>query len=76
MEIKMRKHILIIFLMYGSLFSQSRSLPADTAVVTYHNVTVNRSKIDYSASTGTQPVWNDDGKPIAYVHYTLSLIHI
>ena len=66
----MRKHILIIFLMLGSLFSQSRSLPADTAVVTYHNVTVNRSKIDYSASTGTQPIWNDDGKPIAYVHYT------
>mgnify|MGYP006234063407 FL=1 len=37
---------------------------------TYHNVTVNRSKIDYSASTGTQPIWNDAGKPIAYVHYT------
>lgn len=47
-------------------------LPPDTAIVTQHQLTVNGQKFDYSAVTGTQPVWDEDGKIIAslfYVYY-------
>jgi len=43
---------------------------ADTTVVTKHEVTVKGVRFSYTAKTGTQPVWNDAGEPIAAVHYT------
>ena len=59
------------FLILGSLFSQTRSLPADTAVVTYHRTNISGQKVEYSVTTGTQPVWSDtSNKPIAALHYT------
>lgn len=48
-------------------------LPPDTVVVTHHQLTVNGQRFSYTANTGTQPVWDDDGKVIAslfYVYYT------
>jgi len=53
-----------------SLQAQSRSLPIDTTVVTQHGVTVNGVSFTYTAETGTQPVWDENGKPIAALHYT------
>ena len=50
--------------------SQTRKLPADTVITTQHNVTINGTPINYTAKTGTQPVWNEEGKPIAALHYT------
>ena len=64
------KHIIIWALALGGLWAQSRSLPADTVVVTLHKTTILGERVEYRASTGTQPVWNDDGNPIAAVHYT------
>ncbi len=64
------KHIIIWTLALGGLWAQSRSLPADTMVVTLHKTTILGEKVEYRASTGTQPVWNDEGNPIAAVHYT------
>lgn len=46
------------------------SIPIDTMVVTQHETTINGSKVSYSASTGTQPVWDENGKPIATLFYT------
>ena len=56
--------------MLGVLTAQSRIMPADTTVTTNHKTTIKGKKIEYRATTGTQPVWNEDGKSIAAVHYT------
>jgi len=56
--------------MLGGLAAQSRVMPADTTVTTNHKTTIKGKKIEYRATTGTQPVWNEDGKSIAAVHYT------
>jgi Carboxypeptidase C (cathepsin A) len=67
MKLKQLSTLLIL----GSLFSQTRSLPADTAVVTYHRTNISGQKVEYSVTTGTQPVWSDtSNKPIAALHYT------
>ena len=50
--------------------SQNRKLPIDTVVTTQHSVTVNGTAFTYTAKTGTQPVWDELGEPIASLHYT------
>jgi hypothetical protein len=45
-------------------------MPADTSVVSKHKITIKGKRVEYQATTGTQPVWNEDGNPIAAVHYT------
>ena len=52
------------------LHSQERKLPIDTIITTQHNVTVNGTAFSYTAETGTQPVWDESGKPVAALHYT------
>lgn len=47
-----------------------RKIEADTVVVTQHKTTVNDQSFPYSATTGTQPVWDDEGNPVAAVFYT------
>ena len=56
--------------MLGMLVAQSRHIPADTSVVSKHKITIKGKRVEYQATTGTQPVWNEDGNPIAAVHYT------
>ncbi|MFD2587217.1 S10 family peptidase [Croceitalea marina] len=51
-------------------FSQERKLPIDTTVTTQHSATINGISFTYTATTGTQPVWDEMGKPIASLHYT------
>ncbi|WP_394972150.1 S10 family peptidase [uncultured Croceitalea sp.] len=51
-------------------FSQGRKLPVDTTVTTQHSATINGTSFNYTATTGTQPVWDEMGKPIAALHYT------
>lgn len=50
--------------------SQSRTLPIDTVITTQHNATINGATFSYTAQTGTQPVWDENAKPIASLHYT------
>lgn len=61
---------LVVFFVTTDLLAQNRELPAETEVSTNHTVTIKGKRIPYSASTGTQPVWDDKGKVIAAVHYT------
>lgn len=49
---------------------QNRTIPVDTMVITQHNTTVKGVSFSYTAETGTQPVWDDMGKPIATLYYT------
>ncbi|MBT4069382.1 MAG: carboxypeptidase, partial [Candidatus Marinimicrobia bacterium] len=66
----LKRSLFFYTLFFGAILAQSRSLPADTTVVTNHKTTIKNKRIEYKATTGTQPVWNEDGKPIAAVHYT------
>ncbi|MGB2476262.1 MAG: S10 family peptidase [Flavobacteriaceae bacterium] len=51
-------------------YAQSRTLPVDTLIVTNHKTTIKGQQITYRAETGTQPVWNDEGQPMASLFYT------
>ena len=53
-----------------SLFAQERQIPIDTLVTTKHSTTIKGAAVNYQAQTGTQPVWDEDGKPIATLFYT------
>lgn len=56
----------------ATITAQTRQLPVDTTITTKHSVTVNGQSIPYTATAGTQPVYGEDGKPIAslfYVYY-------
>ena len=61
---------LLVFVFTYALQAQDRMLPADTMVKTNHTVSINGERIPYTAETGTQPIWNDDGKIIASLFYT------
>lgn len=47
-----------------------RHIPVESSVVTQHEVTIKGKKVPYKATAGTQPVWDDDGKPVATLFYT------
>ena len=66
------KHLFTIFMFFGTLlsFSQSRTIPVDTLVKTTHNTTVKGQNFSYTAETGTQPVWDKEGDPMATLFYT------
>jgi carboxypeptidase C (cathepsin A) len=69
----MRLNIILFFLATTLSLSspaQNRKLPADTTVVTTHETTIKGKKVLYRATTGTQPVWDADGKVIASLYYT------
>jgi len=67
----MKKTIFFLFVISLSYsIAQERKIPVDTTVTTQHSVTVNGSAFSYTATTGTQPVWDEHGKPIAALHYT------
>ncbi len=59
-----------LFFLTLTVFTQSRKLPVDTTVTTQHSVTVNGTGFNYTATTGTQPVWDKMGEPVASLHYT------
>ncbi|WMN07289.1 carboxypeptidase [Marivirga arenosa] len=50
--------------------AQNRKIAVDTMVVTNHTTTIEGQKVIYSATTGTQPVWNEKGEPDATLFYT------
>ena len=60
----------LLILNINFIISQERKLPLDTTVTTQHSATINGANFTYTATTGTQPVWDKMGKPIASLHYT------
>ena len=69
----MMKKIVSLFLalaITGMAVQAQMKMPADTTVVTRHEVTVKGTRIPYTATTGTQPVWNGEGKTVATLFYT------
>ncbi|MEM7485121.1 MAG: carboxypeptidase [Bacteroidota bacterium] len=68
----MKKISLALCIVFCStiIVAQNRKLPIDTIITTQHNVTINGTSFGYTATTGTQPVWNEMGEPTASLHYT------
>lgn len=65
------KKILCLLLLGSVLcYGQKRAIPTDTMVVTTHNTSVKGVSFSYTATTGTQPVWNKKGEPTATLFYT------
>lgn len=63
--------LLILLGLFGAqVEAQKIEVPVDTTVTTSHSVTINGERISYTATTGMQPVWNDDREPIASLFYT------
>ena len=67
------RSILMCSLLFAQLYAvdaQERHIPIDTAVYTSNTTTINGNPVAYEAKTGTQPVWDEQGMPIATLHYT------
>lgn len=47
-----------------------RQIEADQTVVTRHTAEVYDQSFPYTAETGTQPVWDEQGNPVATLFYT------
>lgn len=62
--------LLLLLLPVSNASAQHLEIPSDTAVTTYHEVTINKNKISYRATTGTQPLWDEKGKAVASLFYT------
>ena len=50
--------------------ADERKLEPDASVVTEHRTTVKGETFTYTATAGTQPVWDEDGEVIASLFYT------
>jgi carboxypeptidase C (cathepsin A) len=50
--------------------AQKREIPIDTMIVTNHTAEIKGKTVNYQAQTGTQPVWDAEGNPIASLFYT------
>ena len=67
----MKKFIFYLLLIISlSIKAQDHRIPLDTMVVTTNSVVIKGKTVPYKATTGMQPVWNDNGKIIASLYYT------
>ena len=67
----MKHFSFLLFLLFAfSALAQKIELPVDTLVTTGHSVNIKGININYTAQTGTQPVWNEAGIPVASLFYT------
>ena len=69
----MRTILSILFILSTALplaAQKTSKLPADSTITTAGEVTVKGKRFPYSVVTGTQPVWDEDGKAIAALEYT------
>ena len=67
------KKTIILFcsvLVSAITYGQSRTITVDSTVITKHETTANGVSFPYTVTTGTQPVWNNDGDVVASLFYT------
>jgi len=69
---KRLSYLLLFFFFFSFQLNaqKNRMLPIDTTVVTNHSISIKGQQINYSATCGTQPVWDEDGQPVASLFYT------
>ncbi len=54
----------------GPQQGESRAVMVDTAITSSHTATIEGRRVPYRTTVGNQPVWGEDGKPIATLLYT------
>jgi len=69
------KHLVSLFTLLFSIafFTQAeaeRKIDIDSSNTTKHSTKINGKKVNYTATTGTQPVWDAEGNPTASLFYT------
>ena len=66
------KKIVLIFTFLSAIpfLSQDKRIPLDTMVVTTNSVVIKGKTVPYKATTGMQPVWDENGNIIASLYYT------
>lgn len=69
---KIKSTLIAALLLLSIAFSvaQNREIPTEFTQVSNHEVSIKGKKVPYEATIGTQPVWNNDGEPIATLFYT------
>ncbi|SHI61928.1 S10 family peptidase [Aquimarina spongiae] len=69
---KHQRSILIhlLLLLVVTLNAQHVKVPIDTTIVSNHSTTIKGKTIPYKATVGFQPVWDENGIPIASLCYT------
>jgi len=76
MKYTLKQHIAtccsLLFLLYSFTVQAdfSRKIAIDESKTTKHSTKVNGKKFNYTATTGTQPVWDSEGNPTATLFYT------
>jgi carboxypeptidase C (cathepsin A) len=60
----------LLLLLHATFAQKTVHLPVDTTIVTNYNATIDGKTFAYTATTGFQPVWDENGKPIASLYYT------
>ncbi len=67
----MKRYIFLISALILTITVQAQRIPfADSTIVTKHQITANGQNFGYTAVAGTQPVWDNNGKVLATLHYT------
>jgi carboxypeptidase C (cathepsin A) len=61
---------IVLCTVFGFTLGQERQLEAQSAKTTKFEINIKGKKVPYTATVGTQPVWNEAGKPIASLFYT------
>jgi carboxypeptidase C (cathepsin A) len=62
--------LVLVLIISATAFAQERTLPAESAVSSTASVTIKGKVVPYKVTSGTQPVWDKDGKVIASLFYT------
>jgi carboxypeptidase C (cathepsin A) len=72
MNAKLISLVVTLFILFNPLAAASndRKLEIDSSNTTKHSTKVNGKKFNYTATTGTQPVWDSEGNPTASLFYT------
>lgn len=67
----MKNYFILLLLVFSlTSYAQKVEIPVDTVVTTNHSVNINGKNIKYTAEAGTQPVWDEEGNPVASLFYT------
>lgn len=61
---------LLLSLFCYPLLAQQVRVPLDTTITTNWEVQIGDERVPYKATTGMQPVWDEEGSPVAALHFT------
>ena len=70
MKMKRNLYSFLLLLITVTILAQDRKIPVEFQKSTKDEVTIKGKKVPFKATIGTQPVWAEDGHPVATLFYT------